>query len=86
MTDDDATEVVKQVLDLAMKLRDEGPLTIAHAARGVIAAAGGDPVAALTVAAALIRVDAPVDRWWQEGLTRVGADRFGAPEPKASSR
>jgi hypothetical protein len=72
-SDDAATAVIDAVLALAVTVRDEVGPGVAEAARAVLAAAGGDPVAALTVAAALIRVDAPVDAWWQ-----------GTPEPARS--
>lgn len=59
-----ASVVIEGVLDLAVRLRDETGPGLVEAAERVLAAAGGDPVAALCVAAALVRVDEPVDCWW----------------------
>lgn len=67
MNDDQADAVIAAVLELAVRLRDEVGPGVTQAAGDVLAAAGGDPVAALTVAAALIRVDAPIDAWWRAG-------------------
>jgi hypothetical protein len=64
MNDEQAGHILDEVLNLAVVVRDEGPQAVAHAAREVLAAAGGDPIAALCVASALIRVDELVDAWW----------------------
>lgn len=68
MDDTQAEAVVAAMAALAVSVRDDGLPEIELAAREVLAVAGGDPVAALVVAAALIRIDEPVDRWWQRGL------------------
>ena len=65
MNDDQAGRVMEAVLNLAVVVRDEGADSVVHAAREILHAAGGDAIAALTVAAALIHVDIPVDTWWE---------------------
>lgn len=67
-----ASVAIEGVLDLAVRLRDETGAGIVAAAQRVLDACGGDPVAALCVAAALVRVDEPVDTWWAP----VGPDGF----------
>lgn len=73
MNDQQAAVTLEAVLELAVAVRDDGPEQVKIATRRVLDAAGGDPAAALTVAAALVRVDLPVDAWWQRGLAGVGA-------------
>ena len=73
MIDEQASVVIEAVLELAVRLRDEVGDGVLEAARQVLAAAGGDPVAAVCVAAALVRVDRPVDQWWA-GLDDDGPD------------
>lgn len=68
MNDQQATATLHAAIDLACALRDDGPREIATAARAVLDAAGGDPLAAVSVAAALIPVDYPIDPWWARGL------------------
>lgn len=68
MNDDQADAVLVAVLELAVRVRDETGPRVADAARDVLKAAGGDVVAALTVAAALVAVERPLDMWWQEPL------------------
>ena len=64
MIDDErVSAVIDAVLELAVRLRDEAGPRVEAAARQVLALAG-DPVAAVCVAAALVDVDRPVDRWW----------------------
>lgn len=72
MNDQQASSVIEALLHLAVSVRDDGPVDVADAAREVLAAADADPVAALAIAAALIRVDEPVDTWWTRGLAGVG--------------
>jgi hypothetical protein len=72
VNDEQANVAVIAALELAVSVRDDGPAYIAQAARRVVEACGGDPVAALTVLAALVKVDEPVDAWWQRGLDGVG--------------
>lgn len=69
MDDSQATVTIEAILELAVTVRDEGIDAVTAAAREALSAAGGDPIAALTIAAALIPVDQPVDTWWQPGLT-----------------
>lgn len=57
------------VVDLAVAVRDLGPHDTAHIAREALAALNGDAVAALIIAAAMIRDDQPIDRWWQQPAT-----------------
>lgn len=64
MNDEQTSDVIEAVLNLAVTVRDEVGPGVAEAARAVLDAAG-DPLAALTVAAALVRVDEPIDAWWQ---------------------
>lgn len=72
LSDEQASVVVAGLLDLAVSVRDDGPLEVQACAQRALDAAHGDPIAALTVAAALIRADLPVDAWWQRGLAGVG--------------
>lgn len=65
ITDEQAGDVIEAVLNLAATMRDEVGPGVTDAAHAVLAATAGDPIAALTVAAALIHVDQPIDRWWQ---------------------
>jgi predicted hydrolase (HD superfamily) len=68
MTDETAEQVLRAVMDLAVKVRDEGPKAVDKAAYKVFIAAGGDCTAALIIAAALIDTEARVDAWWQRPL------------------
>lgn len=68
MHDPQASAVIGAIMNLAVTMRDEGPDAVHQAATEVLAAAGKDAVAAITAAAALIRVDQPIDRWWQRPL------------------
>jgi hypothetical protein len=80
MNDQQAGVTLEAMLELAVAVRDDGPGQVEKAARRVLDAAGGDPLAAVTVAAALINVDRPVDTWWQQGLDGLGQandDRCG---------
>jgi len=81
MIDERAGATLQAVLELAVAVRDEGPDGVARAARLALAAAGGDALAALTVAAALVRVDMPVDAWWQRGLAGIGSTVDAAAGP-----
>lgn len=65
MDDDRAAHVLEALLNAAVVIRDEGPASVREALADVLAAAEGDPYAALAVAAALVPVDKPLDRWWQ---------------------
>ena len=67
MNDTQAENVALAVQRLAIVVRDEGPAAVDAAALDVFLAAGGDCTAALIIAAALIRVDEPLDAWWQDG-------------------
>lgn len=67
MTDEQAERVLLAVQELAIAVRDEGPDAVRLVARKILRYAGGDPVAALAVAAAAIHVDRPVDAWWDGG-------------------
>lgn len=71
-TDEPAAAVLQAIIALAVSVRDDGPDEVAEAAAEALAAAGGDATAALTIAAALIRVDEPIDAWWQRGLDPLG--------------
>jgi hypothetical protein len=63
--DDLAREkILPAILDLAITLRDDVGAGVNQAVRIVRREAGGDLAAALIVAAALIPVDRPIDRWW----------------------
>lgn len=67
--------------DLALSVRDDGPEYVALAAQKVLDACGGDAIAALSVTAALVRVDMPIDAWWQRGLDGL-APRAGRGRPR----
>lgn len=75
MTDEQETALIAAVTQLACTLRDEGPDAVRQASLAVLDAAGSDPITALCVAGALIRVDEPIDRWWERGLAGVGVPR-----------
>lgn len=91
MKDQQAGRVAEAVLNLAVTIRDEGPDAVRAAAERALKAAGGDPVAAIAIAAALVRVDEPADTWWappappvavarpRRQRTRPGATRQLAP-------
>lgn len=65
LTDQQADAAARAVLDLAEVIREgDADATLAALDRAV--AAAGDAGAALAVAAAMIRVDLPVSRWWQK--------------------
>lgn len=64
--DDYASDLIDQVGWLAVVVRDEGPKAIAEALDAI-----ADHRAALVVAAALLRVDQPVDTWWRRPDKRV---------------
>lgn len=76
MNDHQANVTIHAALELAVKLRDETGPAITDAAQRVLDSAGGNAVAAVCVVAALVRVDQPVDRWWQDGQQ---AALFGDP-------
>jgi hypothetical protein len=61
MNDAAAELLLQQVLDLALAVRDDGPEAVT-AALGRIK----DPRSALVVAAAAIRIDLPLDCWWND--------------------
>lgn len=65
--DDTASELLHRVLDLALVVRDEGPTAVSAALDDI-----GDIRAALVVAAAAIRVDLPLDRWWDRPVPLGG--------------
>lgn len=65
LTDEAAERVILAAQELAITIRDEGPDAVRRAAIELLSAAGGDPIAALAITAALVAVDAPVDPWWQ---------------------
>lgn len=65
MTDGNAATILLAAQELALLLRDEGPDAVRKAAQRVLDAAGGDPLAAVAVTAALIDVDMPTNPWWQ---------------------
>jgi hypothetical protein len=76
MTEDDAPDrlddftaerILNALLELAIAVRDLGPNDVRNAAQAALDAARGDAHAAITLAAALIPVDKPVDTWWQRG-------------------
>ena len=67
ITDAAAEDLLQQMLTLAVAVRDEGPDAVTAILDGIT-----DQRAALVVAAALIRVDQPVDRWWQQGMPDGG--------------
>lgn len=81
ITDEQAGDVIEAVLNLAATMRDEVGPGVTDAAHAVLAATAGDPIAALTVAAALIHVDQPVDRWWQstDPPPRIDLETLMAP-------
>lgn len=64
VNDEQATAVIDAVLHLALTVRDEVGPGVTEAAQAVLDAAAGDPIAAVTIAAALVRADLPVDAWW----------------------
>ena len=68
MNDEQAGHVAEAVLGLAAVVRDEGPTAVQLHCAKIMRAAGGNAHAALTVAAALIDVDKPINRWWQHPL------------------
>jgi DNA polymerase III delta prime subunit len=51
--------------EAAITIRDEGVDATREAAQRVLQAAHGDAIAAISVLAALIPVDRPLDPWWQ---------------------
>lgn len=65
LDDSTATRVLDAVLALSLAVRDLAAADVRAAAQAALDAAGGDPLVTLTVAAALIRVEEPVDPWWQ---------------------
>lgn len=65
LDDGTATDILDTVLGLSLAVRDLAADDVRRAAQAALDAAGGDPLVALTVAGALIRVDQPVDPWWQ---------------------
>lgn len=69
MTDEQAWATRCAAQNLAVVVRDEGPNAVRRAARAVLRAAGGDPVAALTAAATAICVDHGDDHWWERERT-----------------
>lgn len=71
MNDAQAERVLLAAQALALSVRDDGLDGIHAAAQEVLNQAGGDPVAALVVTAALIDIDKPTSAWWQEGLAGV---------------
>lgn len=82
IADRTATELIDSVLELAIAVRDLGPDDTRLAAAAVLDAAGGDPIAAVCIAAALVPVDQPVDRWWQRrgaGFRQAQAAEHGRP-------
>ena len=85
MIDGQVSVVIEAVLELAVRLRDEVGPGVEEAARQVLAAAGGDPLAAVCVAAALVDVDRPVDRWWA-GLEPVPDAADSAVQDHGSRR
>jgi hypothetical protein len=64
ISDQHAGDLLQRVMELAIAVRDLDGDDVARIAHDIVADAG-DPVIALTVAAALIRIDRPVDTWWQ---------------------
>lgn len=72
VNDQQAADCLEAVIDLALSIRDDGPAEVRQAAQLALDAAGGDPIAALAVAAALVHIDESVDPWWQAGLEGVG--------------
>lgn len=71
MNDDQAGTVIDAILELAVLVRDEVGPSVTEAAHAVLTAADGDAVAALIVAAALIRTDLPVVTWWNDTRYRL---------------
>lgn len=72
MNDQQTDVAIVAATDLAVALRDEGPVAVRSAAQRLLSACGNDPIAAVSVAAALIRTDQSIDAWWQRGLDAVG--------------
>ena len=54
------------IVELSVAVRDLGPDDTQRLAAQALAALGQDAVAALIIAAALIRIDQPMDLWWQK--------------------
>lgn len=63
ISDQHAGDLLHRVMELAIAVRDLGTDDVADLAADILADAG-DPVVALTIAAAAIRVDRPIDTWW----------------------
>lgn len=74
LTDAQATTGLHAALNLAIVLRDEVGATVIKAAQDLLKTVGGDPIAAVCVAAALIRVDEGVDAWWNPPADARPAD------------
>lgn len=68
MSDDRAELVLREVMQLALTVRDEGLAAVAKQLQRVERAARGDLMAALVIAAALVDPDRPIDRWWQQTI------------------
>lgn len=66
MNDTKAERLAERILELAVEMRDTEPAVTAEIAARIVADAGA--VEALMLAAALIDVEQPVNRWWQAGL------------------
>lgn len=62
--DDQAERIILAVQELALMMRDEDMPARREAAEKALAAAGGDPIAALCVAAAQLNIADQVDTWW----------------------
>jgi hypothetical protein len=63
ISDQHAGDLLHRVMELAIAVRDLDSDDVAQLAADILADAG-DPVVALTIAAAAIRVDRPIDTWW----------------------
>lgn len=84
MDDAQAEAVALAALTLAVAVRDEGPAAVRTAAAEVLRTAGGDPLAALTVVAALVDVEQPIKAWWQQPTQPHLAAEIATPlEPDA---
>lgn len=78
LTDDQADDAAHAILNLAETVRAGSP-TATRTAVDLAITASGDPHAALALAAALIRIDQPIDRWWQRRTkTKRRRDRLAA--------
>jgi hypothetical protein len=82
--DTQAERLAYLILDLACALRDDGPEDTAQLATHILTTA--TPTQALAVAAALIDIDRPVNRWWQQGLAGLRKPRPGCGTHAAFNR